>query len=355
MTQEEQLKILEQGVEAWNQWREENPKVAIDLSRCNLSGSKLQGFNFAQANLSHANLRDTDLMGAKLIDAKLTGAKLMSANLQDADLNNVNLQDADLTGASLRWADLHFAELMGTNLSWAGLRGANLIGADLNKANLSNANLSGANLIGAKLYGIQGLGTNFTRAVLTGVCIQDWQIGSSTRLDQVWCDYVFCHWDRKNDEFTERLPIESDSIFKPGEFSQQFQILPTAQETIELIFTDGIDWQAFLASFQELRSQKPERNLGVQSMERQGATLIVRLDLEADKTEVETAFKTLYAHQIQQLEAGYEQELKRQGWNLAEVRGTIETERQEKATFMGILSTLAQNQQGPNYTPGNFS
>lgn len=36
MANEEQLKVLKQGVEVWNKWREENPKTAIDLSKTHL-------------------------------------------------------------------------------------------------------------------------------------------------------------------------------------------------------------------------------------------------------------------------------------------------------------------------------
>jgi len=36
MTNEEQLKILKQGVEVWNQWWEEHPDVKPDLRGANL-------------------------------------------------------------------------------------------------------------------------------------------------------------------------------------------------------------------------------------------------------------------------------------------------------------------------------
>ena len=37
MANEEQLSILRQGVEVWNEWREENPNVKINLSNADLS------------------------------------------------------------------------------------------------------------------------------------------------------------------------------------------------------------------------------------------------------------------------------------------------------------------------------
>jgi len=64
MANKEHLKILKQGVEAWNQWREKNSKITPDLSDAHLSGANLAG-----ANLSGANLKETTLDGAILAGA----------------------------------------------------------------------------------------------------------------------------------------------------------------------------------------------------------------------------------------------------------------------------------------------
>ncbi len=73
MANEEHVKILKQGVEVWNKWREENSKVRPDL------------------------------IGAKLIRADLSGAILRRANLMGADLIRANLRGANLRGAILSW------------------------------------------------------------------------------------------------------------------------------------------------------------------------------------------------------------------------------------------------------------
>jgi len=36
MANEEHLKILNQRVEAWNEWRDKNPQITPDLSKANL-------------------------------------------------------------------------------------------------------------------------------------------------------------------------------------------------------------------------------------------------------------------------------------------------------------------------------
>jgi len=138
MANEEHLKILKQGVEAWNKWREENPKVIPDL---------------ANANLSNADLSDAILADADLSNANLTEADLTEADLTEADLSNADLTDANLTGAHLFDTDLFRANLVRANLSDADLLGANLSGADLTDANLIRVGLTAANLTGANLSG----------------------------------------------------------------------------------------------------------------------------------------------------------------------------------------------------------
>ena len=43
----EHLKIIRQGVDAWNEWRQKNPELKPDLH-----GANLRGANLSEANLS---------------------------------------------------------------------------------------------------------------------------------------------------------------------------------------------------------------------------------------------------------------------------------------------------------------
>jgi TIR domain/Pentapeptide repeats (8 copies) len=124
----EHVAMLEKGVDAWNEWRDQNKSIAPDLYKANLVGANLVG-----ADLTGANLVGADLVGANLVGADLTGANLVWANLIGA-----NLRWANLTGANLRWANLTGANLGGANLRWANLTGANLIWADLTEAVLQH-------------------------------------------------------------------------------------------------------------------------------------------------------------------------------------------------------------------------
>jgi Pentapeptide repeats (8 copies) len=152
----EHLAKLNGGVEAWNQWRNENPDVAPDLGGANLNG----------ANLREANLRGADL----------SGANLSEANLRRADLSGANLRRAFLSGAFLNWADLSGANLTAAflgeaNLSRAILSSSNLSGANLSRADLIETNLKGANLTSCSVYGISVWNVRLEGAIQSNLVI----------------------------------------------------------------------------------------------------------------------------------------------------------------------------------------
>jgi len=166
MANQEHLDVLEQGVEHWNQWRQQHPEILSDLSGADLAGINLyaanlnkvdlNGTDLRTADLSEADLREADLRGVDLFEACLSRADLSGANLLVAYMSGAELIRANLSGANLSEADLREANLIGACLSRAKLFGAdlrrsylnesNLSGAELRYANLSEAHLSGANL-----------------------------------------------------------------------------------------------------------------------------------------------------------------------------------------------------------------
>jgi len=242
---EEHLAILKQGVEAWNEWKKENPDVKPDLSKTDFSEANfneidLSGANLSGANLSETALNDASLVGTDFTEADLSGAAFMSANLVSstlrranllravllsADISKANLSEANLTEAILPGADLFEADLTLTNFTRAKLDGAILQGAkllnailiqaDLSSADLRRADFSGADLSNADLNSVQAIETNFTGARFTGTCLKDRNF-SRVKLDQVSCEYIFLETNRQG-----RLPADRD--FEPGEFSKLFQ------------------------------------------------------------------------------------------------------------------------------------
>jgi uncharacterized protein YjbI with pentapeptide repeats len=153
--------LTEKRCIACNLSKQAFPKA--DLTGVELSQSKLNNTNFANANLKLAILQDVDLSdanltGANLQQAAIYGAKLLGTNLTGADLTNAKLIYANFKGASLQRANLTNANLQSAELPQVDLSGANLTGADLSLADLTGANLrrailTRANLEGAKLTG----------------------------------------------------------------------------------------------------------------------------------------------------------------------------------------------------------
>jgi hypothetical protein len=110
---EQHLRILKQGTDAWNRWRRKNPEIEPDLRWAKLSWADLSGANLSGANLSGAKLIRASLIGAKLIGAKLIMADLSGADLIGADLSWANLSGANLSIALIGWTVFASVDLCG--------------------------------------------------------------------------------------------------------------------------------------------------------------------------------------------------------------------------------------------------
>lgn len=175
---EAHLALLDEGVAAWNAWREAHPDVKPYLYGAALDGCDLRHVNLSGAFLSTADLEAADLRGADLSNALLIETNFQHANLETADLSGANLNRADLSDAVLDHAVLAGAGLVEANLESASLVGADLHGATLAESILVSADLSGADLRGAHLSGaalgwatLQG--ANLTDAQCVGAALDD--------------------------------------------------------------------------------------------------------------------------------------------------------------------------------------
>jgi uncharacterized protein YjbI with pentapeptide repeats len=179
MANQEHLEPLKEGVEAWNQWRQDHPDVEPDLMGADLRRAKLNRANLRRAKLNRADLSEANLMGAYLGSANLQEANLSKARfsmrdpsegsaraLLSADLGHANLQRANLIFADLEYVQLRWAQLRGAQLQGAHLRAADLSIANLEEAHLAMANLEKANLSYANLNGAILAGANLSRAIL---------------------------------------------------------------------------------------------------------------------------------------------------------------------------------------------
>ena len=178
MANRDHLQTLQQGVDAWNAWRDRQPLITpdlggADLGRANLSEANLSEADLSEANLSEANLSEADLSEANLSGANLSGAYLSGANLREARLSEANLRGAHLGVANLNGADLRKANLLWANLFWANLSEANLSEANLEGTVLLNTDLTGADLTGCRIYGVSAWGLKLERAKQQSLIITD--------------------------------------------------------------------------------------------------------------------------------------------------------------------------------------
>lgn len=347
MASEEHLLILRQGIEIWNQWIRQHPGMipdfretdlrGIDLSKADLrraylNDSSLANVSLREADLRGANLAGADLCRADLYKAILDGADLRKAdlsevNLKKASLNNVQLKDADLCDADLSNASIGKADLSNAYLSMANLSGANLSYANLSFAYLNSADLTGADLRLTNLRRTQALESNFTRTIMTGACLEDWNINSATQLDDIDCKYVYLKNPNK-----ERRP--SIGEFASGEFTKLFQ---KALSTVDLIFRNGVDWQAFLIALEKLKIEAEGAELTIQAIEnKDDGAFVIRVNVppEANKAKIEKFLKYEYSQTLKVLNEQYQQQLQ------AKER-EIEIYRQQNTDLMEIAKLMA--------------
>nr|WP_290228379.1 pentapeptide repeat-containing protein [Trichocoleus desertorum] len=253
--------------------------------------------------------------------------------IKTAELNlKEDFAGAELIGIDLRNIDLKNADLSGANLSNSNLSGTNLDRANLKEANLSRANLSGAtfrqaDLTNANLTEVQARNTDLSGATLTGACLESWRTDNTTQLDGVLCDYVYLLNDQR-----ERRP--SIGKFVPGEFSKLFQEI---LHTVDIIFRNGVDWQAFVAAFNRVRVENENIELTIQSIESKGNGVVVVkfiIPLDANKAKFHYEFTQQYELASEEFKARYKTELKVE-------ESEITTYREQSANMWTVINSLA--------------
>ncbi|MCA9733354.1 pentapeptide repeat-containing protein [candidate division KSB1 bacterium] len=113
MADTQHSKILEQGIDYWNDWREKNPDIIPDLSNKKLLKKDLKGTCFDNANLVDVVLSQSNLDKASFRRADLTNANLaahVQKNSSGVD-SKVGYLDATVAGTSFGMANLIGAKL----------------------------------------------------------------------------------------------------------------------------------------------------------------------------------------------------------------------------------------------------
>ena len=278
-----------------------------DLTKANFSKAKLKGADFRKANLSYICWNDAKLF--ERVRCENTYLKnnqirqlVITRNGQEnkfdnQDLRRLNLRDTILTKASFS-------------------------GADLSEADLQNADLSKADF----------LDTNLNSANLTGICIKDWNINNNTDLNNIVCDYVYFETGQK-----ERRPHNPDKNFEPGDF---YTLVQKALNTVDLLFSDGIDWQAFLRSFYKIQVESAHGELAIQAIEKKtGQAFVIRVEVprDANKKEIEEKFYKKYKLELAIQKKKYKKKLKAKNKDISDYE-------KRNTELMEIIKFQAQKQ-----------
>jgi uncharacterized protein YjbI with pentapeptide repeats len=303
MANPEQVELLKTGFESWNKWRDENPKVLIDLSEANLSEANLVSCNLKNANLSRANLfrakflddptrasimiegfdgktsrwlrdgstfENSDLSDANLSEVNASGydfrkAKLVKANLKNgvfhgAIFSNADLSNCDFSGSNLKETDFSYANAIGSkfiqsNLNDSDLKGAIFSKADirgatlckinavetiLDKSNLSKADLSNANLSRASL-----IKANLNYATLYNVNFLETDLSGATLVESYLREANLINTR------IEKATISGSNVYTvnvwglEGEFKDQKELIITP-DNVSAITVDNIKVAQFI-------------------------------------------------------------------------------------------------------------
>lgn len=159
MANPEHIRWLTEGVDAWNNRRDQGPFFLPDLRETNMSQTLIDaGIVNAEGNpdlngvdLSHADLSNSSLHNIDFSDSNLSGSNFSKSYLSESKFIGAAAQYSDFIEAHLPRADFTNATLWGVKFRNAFLvnaifDNANLFRADLNYANLSDSQIWKANL-----------------------------------------------------------------------------------------------------------------------------------------------------------------------------------------------------------------
>jgi len=273
--------------------------------------------------IEHSSLYDTYKTDSAVAKKCMIGFDfwgLSNTNFQTANLKNANFTNANLEKT-------YFNKAILTNVIWKNSQGlldrtdnkcvkyftytileqlevtkllvtGNGKGKNYTNADISNTNLQGFDFRGANLTNTKAHNTDFSGADLTGIYIKDiknWDISIKTKFDDVICEYIYLEPNQQ-----KRHPSHPNN-FGEGDFNKIFSKI--IGETIDIYFSDGINWKIFDYSVKKLNEKYQEKFL-LQSYEQEiGGIFILKLNVlektEAEKEEIYYSFNQIYETELQ--------------------------------------------------------
>ena len=314
--------VLTGGIIGLNAFRTNTkfPGIAQLAINCTaVGGTSFRQANLMEADFSQAVLKHTDFRGADLTRTRWSNAKgLEFARLGNTYLANPKIRQLVVTcdgqGQSFDGLDL-----TGVNLQDANLQDASFMGATLNQSNLRGADLSRAILKQTQLDG-----TDLTGAILTGAYIEDWGITSTTKLENVQCEYVYMRFPTKENPNPLRKPDNLLQTFADGEFADFIQPF---FDTLDLYHSQDVDPRAISIALRNLSASHPDDDLQFVAIERRGnngINLRFATAPRANKSELSHEYFANYTQIKKELPVAVQIKLAEQNVEIRTLQGTIE-------------------------------
>ncbi|TYQ28113.1 pentapeptide repeat-containing protein [Pseudanabaena sp. UWO311] len=272
-------------------------------------GADLRNANFTQANLKSSDFRNyrdqnipknTDLAHTLWNQSK----KLDRARVGQSILSNPEVRELLVTGKPNPSKSYEGLNLRGANLDGVYLENVNFKRAILSEASFRNANLEWVNLTEA-----QAIGTDFTGAQMTGVCLEGWSYDHTTKLDDVDCRFVFELEHPNTKGSRERRPHDPNKEFEEGDFTKRYS---ETLNVLQLLIRNGINREAFIAAWEKLTEEYPDLNPDdIQEIKKKGqdVELTVAVPEDTDKGKFEHNFDLGYETKLKEIEAKYQAQL----------------------------------------------
>jgi uncharacterized protein YjbI with pentapeptide repeats len=212
----EHLKILKQGVDAWNKWREENPNTEPDLVDADITGIDLPGVNLRRAQLSRAHMMCNDFSRADFRNAHLVETDLFDSVLDGVDFSGAFAVYVNPSDAKLNLAKFNRTRFEYVNLSFAELKGADFTGLTMHATVFGDNDLSA--VIGLEAVNHDGPSTigidtiyrskgNIPETFLRGCGVPEDFITYMKSIVGKPVDFYSCFisYSSKDDDFAQRL------------------------------------------------------------------------------------------------------------------------------------------------------
>lgn len=176
-TVQEQVDLLNDGVEAWNKCRQENPALRFSLFMVNLEDRDLSGINLTNGYIKDCSFQRAVLIGADLSGTRVTRGNFEKANLSSSILVNCGLYDSSCEDADLSNVTAHDAAFVKTaflsaNMTSIDLRNSGIHSCDLQLASLIHGDLAGASFLDSCLRDCDLRWCNFTNTHLSEANLQ---------------------------------------------------------------------------------------------------------------------------------------------------------------------------------------